>query len=91
MMIDGFHVLVKSGIKSYEEFKKSLIIKKETSMIARNGRSYSCDQSFENELKHKVLVYYRSYFTEEPALKAISDRRIQKRGINNDANSSNIF
>ena len=90
-MIDGFHVLVKSGVKSYEEFKDSLRIKEGPSRIAREKRQSECDQSFENELKHKTLVYHRHYFTEEPALKWISVKRKQKGGVIKDAKSAKIF
>lgn len=91
MKIDGFHVLVKSGVRNFEEFKKSLILKGETSLVTRNRKAYACDESFNSELKHKVMIHHRSYLTEEPTLKAISEKRVQKRGIVKEAKAAKNF
>lgn len=78
MKVDGYHLALKEGIATYEQFKKSLQAKSESSMIARQKERSSCDDAFVKSIKKRPLVFHKKYLADEPVLKTISDKRVQQ-------------
>lgn len=81
LKVEGYHLALKEGIATYDQFKKSLQAKSESSRIVRQKERVSCDDAFFKALKKRPMVIHKQYLIDEPILKTISEKRAQQDGV----------